>query len=59
MRAVLEKAIDDVVDSIRNVEEGEFSYERGVSDSVECFGKDQREEDNIRLDSRVGSGLLV
>ena len=53
MRAVLEEADDEVVGSIRNVEEGEFRCERGMPDSVEFFGKVQREEGNIRLDGQV------
>ena len=48
-------------DSIRNIEEVEFTCEREVLDGVECFGKVQRDEGGIRHDGQVGtcSGLLV
>ena len=59
VRAVLKEAHDEVVDSIRNVKEGEFTCERGVLDGVECFSKVQRDEGSIRLDGQVATGLLV
>jgi len=41
VREVLEEADDEVVDGVRNVEEGEFTCERGVPYGAECFGKVQ------------------
>ena len=53
VQAALEEADDEVIDSIRNVKEGEFTHEHEMPDGVECFCKVQREEGNISLDDQV------